>query len=161
MKKSDAGAAMKAGNPVEFAGFSFDRINAIIARRFIAGDMATVEGDGQTVMQLELLDRAANAVTVAPMKDVEFPDGRESDGEDERNSGEIYSAMLRSREVEWNGRKFARINALIVRRYQGCDDRTLGEILKEGIGSVALAELYEGNITNSVTTVRLKEVKIV
>lgn len=162
MRKSDAGAAMKKSDPVSFYGFTYDRINAIIARRYTAGESETAGGGGKTLMQLELLDRAANAVTVAPMADVEFPDDRESGGDgDEENSGQAYLAMLRSAHIEWNSRKFERINALIVRRYQGCDDRTVGEILREGIGSVALAELYEGNVTNSVTIVRLKEVKFV
>lgn len=78
LKKSEANEAMNEELPVMYKGQRFKRINAIIARRFNAGDYRTIgmatHGKSNTIIYLELYEDKTNSVTIAPLEDVEVID---------------------------------------------------------------------------------------
>lgn len=76
MIKSCANEAMKNQSPVIYKGQKFKRINAIIARRYLA-DISRSMGEivgrpDNTQIYLELCEEKANSVTVAPCEEVEL-----------------------------------------------------------------------------------------
>lgn len=75
MEKSAANEAMRDQREVIYKGRRFQRINAIIARRFTGGSDRTMgellDEDYNNTIQLELYDGYSNSVVIAQLQDVE------------------------------------------------------------------------------------------
>lgn len=76
MEKSAANEAMRDQREVVCKGRRYQRINAIIARRFTGGSDRTMgellDEDYNNTIQLELYDGYSNSVVIAQLQDVEL-----------------------------------------------------------------------------------------